>query len=62
VADEEDHRHCKVCGRMCDPDEQTCSRACAQERERIVRSRRNMTFLLYASIALVLIVFVARYL
>jgi len=57
---ESDHRHCKVCGKVCDPDEETCSRACREERERRVQTRRTYTYLLYGAIALLLIVFVSR--
>jgi predicted nucleic acid-binding Zn ribbon protein len=55
-----DHQHCKVCGRVTAPDSETCSRACREVRERRLQTRRNYTLLLYASIALILIVFVSR--
>ena len=57
-----EHRHCKVCGRTCDPDEWTCSRACAEKRESLDRSRRNYTYLLYGSIALLAILLFSHYL
>lgn len=56
---EGDHRHCRVCGRVTKPDQETCSAACAQERERRVRSARNYRYLLYVTIAVLLILFVA---
>ena len=49
---DDDHRHCKVCGRVCDPEDETCSRKCAIERERRARSRRNYLYLLYGLAAL----------
>lgn len=48
---EEDHRHCKVCGRVCAADEETCSRACRERRERLLETRRNYSYLLYGLIA-----------
>jgi predicted nucleic acid-binding Zn ribbon protein len=61
VPTEGDHRHCKVCGRVCDVGEETCSRACAEKRAAQVQSRRTYTYLLYATIAILLIVFLSRY-
>jgi predicted nucleic acid-binding Zn ribbon protein len=55
-----DHRHCKVCGRTCDPEKTTCSKACAQQLEERLRTKRMYTYILYASIALLAIVFVSR--
>lgn len=57
---EEDHRHCKVCGRVCPVDADTCSRACRERRAAQLQSRRTYTYLLYGAIALLLIVFVSR--
>ena len=50
----DDHRHCKVCGLVCPPDEETCSAACRTKREATMKSRRLWTGILY-----VLIVFFA---
>jgi predicted nucleic acid-binding Zn ribbon protein len=61
VTSEEDHRHCKVCGRVCDVDDDTCSRACAEKRAQQLQSRRTYTYLLYGTIALLLIVFLSRF-
>ncbi len=61
MAAEGDHRHCKVCGRVCATGSQTCGKACAQVRENQARTRRNYTLLLYGSIALLLIVFLAHF-
>jgi predicted nucleic acid-binding Zn ribbon protein len=58
---EEDHRHCKVCGRVCAIDSETCSRACRDKREQQLQSRRMYSYLLYGAIALLLIVFVSHY-
>jgi predicted nucleic acid-binding Zn ribbon protein len=58
---EEDHRHCKVCGRVCDVDSETCSTACRQKREAAIQSRRMWTYLLYGTAALLLILLVSKY-
>ena len=54
---EGDHRHCKVCGRVCTVGEETCSRACRDKRAAQAASRRNYTLLLYAAIAILVIAF-----
>jgi predicted nucleic acid-binding Zn ribbon protein len=60
VPPEDDHRHCKICGRVCGPGAETCSKACERTREDRARARRNYTLLLYGSIALLAIVFLTR--
>ncbi|MGA8664429.1 MAG: DUF2116 family Zn-ribbon domain-containing protein [Thermoplasmata archaeon] len=57
----DDHRHCKVCGRTCAPDERTCSTECARKLEDMARTRRNYQYLLYASIVLLLVVLLSHY-
>ena len=57
-----DHRHCRVCGRVTRPDEETCSAACAAARERRVRQAGNYRLLLYGAIALLVIFFLAQFL
>jgi len=57
VPAEGDHRHCKVCGRVCAVDDQTCSRACRQKWDAQLASKRNYTLLLYAAIAILVIAF-----
>jgi len=57
VPAEGDHRHCKVCGRVCTVGEETCSRACRDKRAAQLASRRNYTLLLYAAIAILVIAF-----
>jgi predicted nucleic acid-binding Zn ribbon protein len=57
---EGDHRHCKVCGKVCAPGNETCSRACADARDDRARSRRTYTLLLYGAIALLVVVFLSR--
>ena len=59
---EDDHRHCKVCGRVCAADSETCSPACAEKRFRQLQARRNYMYLLYGTAALLFIVFVSHYL
>ena len=61
MSEDGDHRHCKVCGRVCDVGDETCSRACQEKRARQLQSRRNYTYLLYGTIALLLIVFASHY-
>ncbi|MGD0587987.1 MAG: DUF2116 family Zn-ribbon domain-containing protein [Thermoplasmata archaeon] len=56
---EGDHRHCKVCGKVCAVGEDTCSRTCREKRAAQLASRRNYQYLLYAAIAILLIVFLA---
>jgi predicted nucleic acid-binding Zn ribbon protein len=57
-----DHAHCKVCGRVAPAGAETCSRACREEREQRLRTRRNYTLMLYAAIALILVVFASTFL
>lgn len=59
---EGDHRHCKVCGKVCAASAETCSRTCAEERERRVRSSRNLRYVLYGTIALLLVLFLSNFL
>jgi predicted nucleic acid-binding Zn ribbon protein len=56
----DDHRHCKVCGKVCAPGEETCSKACRAKREQSIQTRRNLTYVIYAIIALLLILLVVR--
>lgn len=58
----DDHRHCKICGRVCDPAEETCSKACAQKRLERLQTRRMYTYLMYGAIALLAIVLLTHYL
>lgn len=62
MGSEDDHRHCKVCGRICGPAEETCSKACRAKREELLRTRRIYTYVLYGTVALVAIVFLSVYL
>ncbi|MGA8275032.1 MAG: DUF2116 family Zn-ribbon domain-containing protein [Thermoplasmata archaeon] len=59
---EGDHRHCKVCGKVCNPADDTCSKACRAKREELLRTRKTYTYLLYGTVALVAIVFLSVYL
>lgn len=58
---EEDHRHCKVCGRVCPVGEETCSKKCREKRAALIASRRNYMYLLYAFIAILAIVFLSSF-
>jgi predicted nucleic acid-binding Zn ribbon protein len=55
VPSSDEHRHCKVCGRVCAPEDETCSATCRDERDRRLRARRNFTYLLYGTAALLLL-------
>ena len=57
----DDHRHCKVCGKVCAPGEETCSKACRAKREQAVATRRNLTYLIYGVIAVLAIILIASY-
>jgi len=59
---EDDHRHCKVCGRVCAVDSETCSPACREKRARQLQQRRNYMYLLYGTAVLLLIVLVSKFL
>ncbi len=54
----DDHRHCKVCGKVTDPGSETCGAACASERERRQSSRQSYRLLVYVAMFVVAIVFV----
>ncbi|MGB6500548.1 MAG: DUF2116 family Zn-ribbon domain-containing protein [Thermoplasmata archaeon] len=56
----DDHRHCKICGRVCTPDEETCSAKCRDERDRRARSRRMYMYLLYGTAALLLVLLLSH--
>jgi predicted nucleic acid-binding Zn ribbon protein len=57
----EDHRHCKVCGTVCEPEEEVCSPACRTKRERVLQTRRTYTYVLYGLILVILVLFVLPY-
>lgn len=52
MALEDDHHHCKVCGRVCAPDREVCSKTCREARQRTAQNRRMYTYLLYGFIIL----------
>lgn len=58
---EEDHRHCKVCGKVCAVGEETCSKACRTKRVAQLQKRQTYTYLIYGTIALILIVFLLSF-
>jgi predicted nucleic acid-binding Zn ribbon protein len=57
----EDHRHCKVCGKVVGPGEEFCSKAHRRERERMVANRRQLSYLMYAAIAFFVLLLVTQY-
>ena len=59
---EANHRHCKVCGKVCATDQETCGPKCAAERERRVGSARTYRLLLYGTIGILLLVVLSSYL
>ncbi|HTT16995.1 MAG TPA: DUF2116 family Zn-ribbon domain-containing protein [Thermoplasmata archaeon] len=56
-----DHRHCKVCGAVTKPGNDTCSDACADVRARRMASAKNQRYVLYGLIAFILVLFIASY-
>ena len=57
---DDDHRHCKSCGKVCDIDEDVCSPECRTKREQVLKTRRTYTYLLYALMAILLVAFFYR--
>jgi predicted nucleic acid-binding Zn ribbon protein len=62
VPSDGEHRHCRVCGRVTRPDEETCSAECAAERARRLGAARTYRYLLYGLMALVVLVVLGSYL
>jgi len=58
---EGDHRHCKVCGRMTKVGADTCSDRCAEERARRLSTARTYRYVLYGTIALLVILLLSSY-
>ena len=58
---EDDHRHCKVCGKVCGVGEETCSAACRTRRELVLRTRKNYTYAMYAIIGFLILIFLLTY-
>lgn len=58
--DIDDHRHCKVCGKVCATNADTCSKSCEDKREAAIRSRRTWTNLLYILIVVFAFLFVVE--
>lgn len=56
----DDHRHCKVCGKVCAAGKETCSEACRTKREQAAQTRQIYTYLMYGVIAVLLILLVVR--
>jgi predicted nucleic acid-binding Zn ribbon protein len=56
-----DHRHCKVCGRVSPPGEETCSKACRTTYQQNARTRRMWTYLFYAVALIVAVIFLSVY-
>jgi predicted nucleic acid-binding Zn ribbon protein len=57
---EEDHRHCKICGKVVGPEAEYCSKACRRKREEAQRGRQNLTYLMYAAIMVLAIILVVQ--
>lgn len=55
---EGDHRHCKVCGRVCAVGQETDSEECAATLARRQQSRQNYVWLMYVLILIVVVAFV----
>jgi predicted nucleic acid-binding Zn ribbon protein len=57
----DEHRHCRVCGKVTAPGNETCSRACREKRETRVRSQQNLIRMMYVLMAIVLIGAILNY-
>lgn len=55
---EGDHRHCKVCGRVCAPGQETDREECATTLAQRQQSRQNSVRLMYVLIVVVIVAFV----
>ena len=58
---EDDHRHCRVCGKVCSADTEFCSKTCRQKREETIATRRRYLYILYALIAITILLTVVNY-
>jgi len=58
VTVEGDHRHCKVCGRVCPPGQETDREECATSLAQRQQSRQNSVRLMYALIVVVVVAFI----
>lgn len=57
-----DHRHCKICGKVCATGADTCSPQCATVRDERLRNRRFWTGVMYALIVFFAAVFLISFL
>lgn len=58
---DDDHRHCKVCGKAVGPDREYCSKACRSKRDLQLRSRRNYMYFIYAIMAFLVLLLALSY-
>ena len=58
---DDDHHHCRMCGKVCSPDAEVCGTACRERRDRQRESRRNSTYFLYALMALLVVLLLVNY-
>ena len=59
---EDDHRHCKVCGKVIGPESEYCSKTCRRKREEIQANRRNLMYLMYAAIGVLVLLLLLGFL
>jgi predicted nucleic acid-binding Zn ribbon protein len=57
-----DHRHCKSCGRVCEPGQETCSTECAEKRRHLLETRRTYTYMMYGLAGVLILLFALGYL
>lgn len=57
----EDHRHCRVCGKVTALGNETCSRACREKREAQVRNRQSLYRLMYVAMAIAILGLILSY-
>jgi predicted nucleic acid-binding Zn ribbon protein len=51
----DDHRHCKVCGKTCALNVETCSTACRDKRAASIQSRRQTMYMFYGFMVFVVL-------
>ncbi len=58
---DDDHRHCKVCGKVINKGEKVCSPACRETLEANQRTRQNTMYLMYGGLVFILFLLVVGY-
>ncbi|MCI4331750.1 MAG: DUF2116 family Zn-ribbon domain-containing protein [Thermoplasmata archaeon] len=56
MPEDSNHRHCKVCGKVCSTNAEVCSPTCRTKREQLLSAKRTYTYLLYGSVGFLILV------